>query len=67
MTEEQKKSRYTEAQARSAKKYLSGLDEIRIRLPKGKKEEIQAAAASAGESMNQYVQTAITRRMESGT
>lgn len=67
MTEEQKKSRYTEAQAKSAKKYLSTLDEVRIRMPKGRKEEIQNAAAAVGESMNQYVLSAIDRRMESGT
>ncbi len=64
---EEKKGRYTEAQAKSAKKYLSTLDEIRIRLPKGRKEEIQAAAAAAGMSMNQYVSEAIDRRIESGT
>lgn len=64
---EEKKSRYTEAQAKSAKKYLSTLDEVRIRMPKGKKEEIQKAAAAVGESMNQFVLGAIDRRMESGT
>ena len=35
---EEKKSRYTEAQARSAKKYLTEtVEDVRIRVPKGKK------------------------------
>ena len=45
-------------------KYLEKLDEIRIRMPKGKKDDIKAAASTAGESMNQYIVSAIDQRME---
>lgn len=62
---EEKKSYYTESQKRAAQKYLSGLDEIRIRLPKGQKSAIRAAAESRGESMNEYILSAIRARMES--
>ena len=63
---EEKKTYYTESQKRAAQKYLSGLDEIRIRLPKGQKAEIKAAADASGESMNEFILTAIRSRMESG-
>ena len=53
---EEKKSRYTEAQARSAKKYLTEtVEDVRIRVPKGQKAIIKAHAESQGESMNQFV------------
>lgn len=38
-----------------AKKYLSTLDEIRIRIPKGKKEEYRSAAEASGKSLNQFI------------
>lgn len=38
-----------------AKKYLSTLDEIRIRVPKGKKEEYKSASEASGKSMNQFI------------
>ena len=66
MTEEKKKY-YTESQKRAAEKYLSGLDEIRIRLPKGQKAEIKAAADSRGESVNAFILAAIRARIESGS
>lgn len=62
---EEKKGRYTEAQAKAAKKYLKGsVEDIRIRVPKGQKDIIKAAAESVGESLNTYVRNAIDRRME---
>ena len=51
----------SEAQKKASIKYLEKLDEIRIRMPKGKKDDIKAAA---GESMNQYIVSAIDQRME---
>ena len=54
----------SEAQKKASAKYLDKLDEIRIRMPKGHKETIQTAAAAAGESVNAYINTAITQRME---
>lgn len=62
---EEKKGRYTEAQAKAAKKYLKeSVEDIRIRVPKGQKDIIKAAAESVGESLNTYVRNAIDRRME---
>ena len=54
----------SEAQKKASVKYLEKLDEIRIRMPKGKKEIIQAAAVAAGESVNAYINAAISQRME---
>jgi len=48
-------AQYTKAQAESAKKYLSNFDEIRIRIPKGKKEEYKQMAKAEGKSLNQFV------------
>lgn len=56
--------KYTEAQKLSAKKWdAANLDRVSIAMPKGKKDEIKAAAFVAGESMNQYIITAIEQRM----
>ena len=48
-------AKYTEAQARSAQKYLSKFAEIRIRLKPEEKEIITKDAAIAGKSVNQYI------------
>lgn len=62
---EEKKSRYTESQKRAAEKYLSEkVEDIKIRVPKGKKEIIRTHAAGQGESMNQFVVRAIDETME---
>lgn len=59
------KSRYTEAQAKAAKKYLSeSVEDIRFRVPKGQKAAIKAAAERAGESVNGYIKTAVEQRMQ---
>lgn len=47
---------YTEAQKRATLKYLKeSTDDIRLRVPKGLKEEWSAAAADAGVSMTKFV------------
>lgn len=62
---DEKKGRYTEAQAKAAKKYLKeSVEDIRIRVPKGHKGTIKAAADSVGESVNGYIKKAIDERME---
>ena len=62
---EERKSRYTEAQAKAAKKYLKGsVEDIRIRVPKGNKAKVQEHAANMGESMNAFVVRAIDETME---
>lgn len=38
-------------------------DEMKIRVPKGRKAAIEAAAAVLGESVNQYTQKALLARM----
>ena len=39
-------------------------DRLNVLVTKGRREEIKAAAAAVGESMNQYIVTAINQRME---
>ena len=47
---------YTKAQAAAAKKYQKQFDEIKIRVPKGEKEEWQAFVHECGfSSMNEFV------------
>lgn len=63
--QEEKKSRYTEAQAKAAKKYLKeSVEDIRIRVPKGDKAKVQKHASSMGESMNSFVVRAIDEAIE---
>lgn len=54
----------SEAQKKASVKYLEKLDEIRIRMPKGKKEIIQAHAVKKGESVNAFVNRAVDETME---
>jgi predicted HicB family RNase H-like nuclease len=62
---EEKKSRYTEAQAKAAKKYLTeAVEEIKVRVPKGQKAIIKAHADLQGESMNQFIIRAIDETMD---
>ena len=64
----EKKSRYTEAQAKAAKKYLKeSVEDVRIRVPKGDKSIIQEHAAAMGDSMNAFVIRAIDEAMERDT
>lgn len=62
----QRKVYYTEAQKRSAEKYLhEKVEDIRIRVPKGKKEKIRSYAEEHGESMNGFIVRVIDEAMES--
>lgn len=57
--------KYTEARKEGNRKWdAANLDRISIAMAKGKKDEVKAAASAAGESMNQYIVTAIDQRME---
>ena len=49
------------------KRYLEKLDEIKFRVPKGRKDEIKAAADAVGESVNGYISQAVDERMERET
>ena len=57
----------SEAQKKASAKYLEKLDEIRIRMPKGKKDSIQAHAEAHSESVNGFINRAITETMERDT
>lgn len=54
----------SEAQKKASVKYLEKLDEVRIRMPKGKKETIKAHAETKGESVNGFINRAIDETME---
>lgn len=62
---DEKKWRYTEAQAKAAKKYLKeSVEDVRIRVPKGQKAVIKDHAEKQGESMNAFVIRAINETMK---
>ena len=55
----------TKAQQKAVGKYMkNNYDEIKIRVPKGRKDEIQAHASAGGESLNGYVTRAVDERIE---
>lgn len=57
--------KYTEAQKQSAKKWdAANLDRISIALPKGRKDTIKAHAEAQGESVNGFINRAISETME---
>lgn len=54
----------SKAQQAAVKKYNdANYDRIEIKVPKGEKEVIKAAAEAAGESSNQYIYKAIQSRL----
>lgn len=55
----------SKAQQKAVAKYMKeNYDEIKIRVPKGKRAEIQAHAQSHGESTNGFINRAIDETME---
>lgn len=55
----------SDARRRANEKYnAKAYDKFLVRVPKGQKDEIQAHAASLGESLNGYVTKAVRERME---
>ncbi len=53
------------AQRRATEKYIKAkLDEIKVRVPKGRKEELQAHAEKRGESLNGFVNRAIDEAIQ---
>lgn len=56
----------SKAQQRATIKYMkANYDEIRIRVKKGRKAEIQAYAEARGESLNGFINRLIQEKMES--
>jgi len=54
----------SDAQKKASVRYLEKLDEVRIRMPKGKKATIQAHAETHSESVNGFINRAIQETME---
>ena len=57
-------TKHYEQRKESNKRYLSTLDEIKIRVPKGHKELIKAHADRSGESVNAFIVRAIEEAMK---
>jgi hypothetical protein len=67
MTEEEKKTYYTDARKRANIKYAKkNLKRIPLDVQLAEYDRIKAAADAVGEPVNTYIKTAIARRMESG-
>lgn len=55
----------SKAQQRAVNKYVkNNYDEVKLRMPKGKKDVILAHAAQQGESVNAYINRAIDEAMQ---
>lgn len=55
----------SKAQQRAVSKYMrENYDIYQIRMPRGRKDTIKAAADLAGESLNAYINRAVDERME---
>lgn len=55
----------SKAQQKAVHKYVkANYDRLELTVPKGRKDEIKAAALAAGESTNQYIINAVEQRME---
>ncbi len=58
----------SKAQQKATNKYIAkAYDRINLTVPKGQKEEIQAHAETRGESVNAFINRAITETMERET
>ena len=58
----------SKAQQKAVSKYMkANYDVYQIRMPKGRKEHIQAHAEARGESVNAFINRAITETMERAT
>lgn len=65
MPETEKKTRYTDAQKRSAEKYLKQFDDVKIRVPNGKREVMKGYATAHGwNSLNECVVNLLEYVME---
>ena len=54
----------SEAQKKATKKYLDGLDEIRVRAKEGTKARWKAAAEAQGKSLNQFIVDTVEMAVE---
>ena len=64
-TMEDQKKKVSEAQRRAVAKYnAANYDRVELRLDKGRKEAVKAHAETHGESLNAFINRAITETME---
>lgn len=54
----------SEERKKSIRKYLQTLDEIKLRVPKGKKDEMRKHAFSAGMSLNAFILSAVEEKIQ---
>lgn len=54
----------SEARKRANDKYLESQDEIKVRVPKGRKAELQSHAEQRGESLNGFIVWAVDEAIE---
>ena len=57
----------TDAQRRAREKWLEKVEEVKFRVPKGKKETIQKHVAQTGESVNVFLNRAVDEAMARDT
>lgn len=58
-------ARYSEAQNKSTQKYIkANYDDIKVRVPKGKREIYKAHAESKGKSLNQLIIELLDKSIE---
>ena len=55
---------YTEAQANASRKYMAQFDDIKVRVPKGKREEYQMLAKDKGMSLNKLIIALLEKEKE---
>lgn len=54
----------TEAQKKAHKNYIAKYEDLRVRVPRGRKSAIQAHAEARSESVNSFINRAIAETME---
>ena len=57
----------TKAHIEGNKRYHETLDEIKVRVPKGKKEALQDIATTQGDSLNGYVKKSLKTQIKADT
>ncbi|MGN1231729.1 MAG: hypothetical protein ACI4TP_07495 [Anaerotignum sp.] len=61
---ESSEKKVSAAQRKATDKYLEKFDEMRVRVPIGEKARVKAHAQAQGESLNGFINRAITETME---
>lgn len=61
---EEMKKKVSAAQRKATDKYLEKFDEMRVRVPLGNKDIVKAHAEAQGESLNGFINRAISETME---